>query len=85
VISVVKGSSELTTRERFLAVMDCQPEVCTLAQGKTAIERELEKAEALLSQGGYVPMADHLVPPDVPWESFVYYRDRLAAMAACGR
>jgi len=52
-----------------------------LAQGKEAIDRELEKAAVLLRQGGYIPFADHLVPPDVPWENFVYYRRRLAEMA----
>ena len=52
-----------------------------LTQDRAAIDRELEKAKALLGQGGYVPMADHLIPPDVPWENFVYYRRRLAEMA----
>ena len=52
-----------------------------LALDRAAIDRELEKAEVLLRQGGYIPMADHLVPPDVPWENFVYYRRNLEAIA----
>jgi hypothetical protein len=27
-----------------------------------------------LKKGGYIPYCDHLVPPDVPWENFRYYR-----------
>ena len=52
-----------------------------LAQGKEAIDRELEaKVPPLLRQGGYIPFADHLVPPEISWENFVYYRRRLAEM-----
>jgi hypothetical protein len=53
----------------------------SLAAAKPAIEAELAKAEVLLRQGGYIPMADHLIPPDVPWETFVYYRRRLEEMS----
>ena len=46
--------------------------------GKEAIDRELEaKLPFMLSQGGYIPYLDHAVPPDVTWESFVYYRTRV--------
>jgi len=27
----------------------------------------------MLSQGGYIPMLDHTVPPDVPFENFKYF------------
>jgi len=27
----------------------------------------------LLSQGGYFPFVDHGVPPDVPFENYMYY------------
>ncbi len=49
-----------------------------IAQGREAIDAELEaKLPSLLAQGGYIPCCDHLVPPDVSWETFVYYRERL--------
>lgn len=51
-----------------------------LAAGPAAIDREVGKAAAMLSRGGYVPFADHLVPPDVSWENFSYYRRSLAAV-----
>jgi uroporphyrinogen decarboxylase len=49
-----------------------------IALGGAAIDAELEaKLPSLLSQGGFIPCCDHLVPPDVSWENFVYYRERV--------
>ncbi len=48
------------------------------AKGKTAIDQELDsKIPFMLKQGGYIPYLDHLIPPDIPWDNFVYYRNRL--------
>ena len=44
-----------------------------LAQDKAAIDRELELKVPLAAQGGYIPMLDHSIPPDVPYENFQYY------------
>ena len=52
-----------------------------LAAGKKAIDEELEsKVPQTLKSGWYIPHVDHLVPPDVSWENFVYYRGRLEDM-----
>jgi uroporphyrinogen decarboxylase len=49
-----------------------------VAAGRSAIDAELEsKLPFMLTQGGYIPFLDHLVPPDVPWLNFVYYRERV--------
>jgi len=48
-----------------------------LAAGRAQIDAELEKVSGLLRQGGYVPYVDHLVPPDISWANFEYYRTRL--------
>jgi uroporphyrinogen decarboxylase len=49
-----------------------------LAQGRQAIDSELEtKLPYVLSTGGYIPTCDHMVPPDVSWADFCYYRDRV--------
>ena len=49
-----------------------------LRLGKEAIDAELEaKLPFMLTQGGYIPYCDHLVPPDVPWDNFLYYRQRV--------
>ena len=31
----------------------------------------------LLCEGGYVPGCDHAMPPDIPWENYLYYRELL--------
>ncbi len=51
-----------------------------IAEGRDAIDRALKPAEEVLKTGGYIPFGDHLIPPDVAWEDFVYYRERLNAL-----
>ena len=48
-----------------------------LAADRTAIDAELEMVRQLLPHGGYVPYADHLVPPNVPWDNYRYFRQHL--------
>lgn len=47
-----------------------------LAQGRVAIDAELERIRPLLEQGGFIPHLDHLVPPDISYDNYRYYRDR---------
>ena len=49
-----------------------------LVAGAPAIDRELARIAPVVRTGGYIPGVDHYVPPDVPWEHFRYYRQRLA-------
>jgi uroporphyrinogen-III decarboxylase len=48
-----------------------------LAQERQAIDHELARAERMLQHGGYVASPDHGVPPDVPWDNYRYYLERL--------
>jgi hypothetical protein len=48
-----------------------------LARTKADIDKEVQKAEFVLKTGGYIPFVDHVVPPDVSWENFKYYRNNL--------
>ena len=49
-----------------------------LAKGRKAIEEEvMKKVPYLLSQGGYFPAIDHSIPPDVPFENYLYYLELL--------
>jgi len=48
-----------------------------LTKGPVAIDVEIAKAERMLKHGRYIPGLDHLVPPDVPWDAYVYYIGRL--------
>ncbi len=51
-----------------------------LVEGREAIDRELARVAPVVKAGGYIPGCDHYVPPDVPWEHFLYYRRHLARM-----
>jgi len=52
-----------------------------LALDRQAIREELEtKVPPLLEDGGYIPTLDHSVPPDVPYENFLYYLELKAEM-----
>jgi uroporphyrinogen decarboxylase len=44
-----------------------------LIEGPRAIDRELENLSQLVKEGGYIPMVDHRVPPDVSLSNYVYY------------
>ena len=46
-----------------------------LSKDKVKIKEELNRRVApIISQGGgYIPMIDHLIPPDIPYENFTYY------------
>ncbi len=52
-----------------------------IAKGRDAIDEELEsKLPIMLDSGGYIPHLDHSAPPDISWENFCYYRDRVKQM-----
>ncbi len=56
-----------------------------LAKGCKEIEAEVRRRILpLLDSGGYIPTVDHTVPPDVPFENFMYYLE-LKRKAAGGR
>jgi len=51
-----------------------------IAHGPRHIDRILEPVAAVLKTGGYIPFGDHFIPPDVSWENFRYYREKLNAL-----
>jgi len=48
--------------------------------GRERIDEFLKPVEWLLSQGGYIPFGDHFILPEVSWEDFKYYRNKLNKM-----
>jgi uroporphyrinogen decarboxylase len=47
-----------------------------LARGdRHEIRQMILSKKPLMLEGGYVPGVDHLIPPDVSWDSFKYYHD----------
>ena len=49
----------------------------SLYKGKEYIDKELDTISWLIKQGGYIPFADHAIPPNSSWENFKYYRNKL--------
>jgi len=49
-----------------------------LAKGREAIDTELDRLRPLIEEGGFIPNVDHSIPPDISWDNFQYYMDRLA-------
>ena len=48
-----------------------------LALDKKYVELEISNYKELIKMGGFVPFADHIIPPNASWENFKYYRNRL--------
>jgi uroporphyrinogen decarboxylase len=48
-----------------------------LADGREAIDRELDRIRPAVEKGRYIPELDHTIPDNVSWENFCYYADRL--------
>ena len=44
-----------------------------LARTKSEIVAEIHRLAPLVEEGGFIPFADHRVPPDVPLENYVFY------------
>ncbi|HBP37555.1 MAG TPA: hypothetical protein DD640_02220 [Clostridiales bacterium] len=51
-----------------------------LARDKAAIDSHLAELQPLLADGGFIPSVDHLVPPDVSLENYLYYMERKQQM-----
>ena len=47
-----------------------------LIAGPDAIDTEFKRIRPLIDEGGFTPHVDHLVPPDVSLENYLYYRRR---------
>ncbi len=51
-----------------------------MKEGPEALEAELAHVAPLVADGGYIPWCDHLVPPDVPFDHYMYYVKRMKEM-----
>jgi hypothetical protein len=53
-----------------------------LSQGREEVQAEvMKKVPCLIEEGGYIPTVDHSVPPDVPLDNYVYFRQLLSELA----
>ena len=48
-----------------------------LKQGGEVMRREVDRVMPLVEDGGYIPEADHSIPPDVSWSNFIEYVEYL--------
>ena len=48
-----------------------------LAKGRHEIDAELERVKPAYEAGRYIPHVDHSIPPDVPFNNYLYYLDKL--------
>ena len=47
-----------------------------IASGREGVESELARVQPVLQDGAYIPMLDHFVPPDVSYDTYLYYVER---------
>lgn len=47
-----------------------------IARGPEGIDSELKRIRPVLENGAYIPMLDHYVPPDVSYQTYLYYVER---------
>ena len=48
-----------------------------ICAGKQKIDETLDSIAPVIRNGKYIPFGDHFIPPDVHFEEFKYYRERL--------
>lgn len=51
-----------------------------IARGREGIDRELARVAPMFASGGYFAALDHLVHPEISWEDFTYFVERLKQM-----
>jgi uroporphyrinogen decarboxylase len=81
---VAAGCDAVAARRRYGRDLVIQGAIDkrALALGREAIDREvLSKVPWLCLQGGYFPVVDHLVPPDVSLDSYRHYAQLVRAVA----
>ncbi len=80
-IEVSCGMDLVKVRKTFpkLQLMGAIPK-SEIQYGKERIDEILEPVSEVLRHGGYIPYGDHLIPPEVPWKEFKYYREKLNNM-----
>ncbi len=52
-----------------------------LAAGKEAIDAEMARLAPVAEAGGFIPLVDHGVPDDVPYQNYLYYLEQRRRLA----
>jgi hypothetical protein len=77
-IEVSCGMDLVKVRKNFpeLQLMGGIPK-SEIQYGRERIDKILEPVAETLKYGGYIPFCDHLIPPEIHWDNFKYYRETL--------
>lgn len=77
-LEIASGTDPVTLRERFgdKVLLIGGVDKMRLLEGKTGIDREMERLAPIVEQGGYIPHLDHLCPPDITLENYRYYLEQ---------
>ncbi len=65
------------------------PELCIMggidkqeiAKGREAIDRELLRIAPMFETSGYIAALDHLIHPEISWDDFAYFCERLKGLS----
>lgn len=47
-----------------------------LVTGKKAVDKELDRLDPMLKDGGFIPLVDHRCPPEVSYSTYRYYLEK---------
>ncbi|MBN2405615.1 MAG: hypothetical protein JXE06_08545, partial [Coriobacteriia bacterium] len=77
---VAAGMDVVQMRRKFgkALVMAGGMDKRVLTTDRESIRKMVEARRQLIEEGGYIPGVDHAIPPDVPWDNYLYYRELLA-------
>ncbi|MCL5073077.1 MAG: hypothetical protein M1308_19640 [Actinobacteria bacterium] len=80
-VEVSCGMDLLQVRKTFpdLQVLGGIPKL-EIKYGEKRIDEILKPVKEMLNYGGYIPTADHFIPPEISWSDFKYYRKKLNDM-----
>ena len=72
---IAAGSDPVALRKKYpgIALMGGVDKRVLALEGKQGAKNELERLRPLIKEGGFIPLIDHFIPPDISYETFLYY------------
>jgi len=83
-LEVAAGNDAVALRKKYgrdVVLSGNMDKRALLKDKKEVREEVMSKLPFLLEQGGYFPSIDHLVPPDTPWENYLYFINTMREVA----
>jgi len=72
---IAAGSDPVKLRKMFpgFALMGGIDKRALAGNGREGAKSELRRIQPVVKDGGYIPFIDHFIPPDISYDTFVYY------------